>query len=142
MQSVDDYLHALRSERPLPPARLKALVAQFVQAHAGIESMQSKIWRGEQIILVQAFHHYRVSGEERAIRDIDRKAIQFYLTGKASLTEMTRAEFEALRLWLHMSSARWGGGDFEESISQELMECIQERQRDAARPAPVDSLVS
>jgi len=113
--------------------RLKAFVARFVEAHASIESMQSKIWRGDQIILVQAFHHFRVESEERAIRDIDRKAIQFYLTGKASLTEMTRAEFEALRLWLHLSSRRWDGGDFEEAVSKELLWLIQERQREAGR---------
>ena len=147
MQAVDDYLHALRAERPLPPARLKLLVAQFVEAHAGIESMQSKIWRGEQIILVQAFHHYRVEGEEYAIKDVDRHAVHFYLTGKASSTELTRAEFEALRLWLHLSSARWDGGDFEEAVSKEFLWLILERQKEASKlqsesPLPDSLLLS
>lgn len=147
MKSVDDYLYALKFERPLPPARLKALVAMFVEAQAGIESMQSRIWRGDQIILVQAFHHYRVEGEEYAIRDVDRHAVQFYLTGKVSLTEMTRDEFEALRLWLHLSSARWDGWDFEEAVSKELLWLIKERQIEAGQlqmesPLPDSLLLS
>jgi len=141
MKSVDDYLHAIRIERPLPPERLKALVARFVEAHADIASMQSKIWRGDQIILVQAFHHYRVEGEDYAIRDVDRRAIQFYLIGRGSSVNLTRAQYEALRLWLHLSSRRWdGGGDFEDAVSKEFLWLIRERQNEAAQR--VDSLAS
>jgi len=143
MKTVDDYLYALKFERPLQPSRLKSLIAEFVKAHAWLASMQSRIERREQVLLAIAFQNFRVAGPDRhAILDGDRHAVQFYLTGKFSLTEMTRAEFEALRLWLHLSSARFGGGDFEEAVSQELQECIEARQHDAARPAPVDSLVS
>jgi len=134
MKAVDDYLYALKFERPISPARLKALVSQFVKAHAWLASMQSTIQRREQVCLVVAFHHFRVEGDWRVdISDVDRHAIQFFLTGKFSLTEMTRAEFEALRLWLHLSSRRWDGGDFEDSVSKELLWLIQERQREAGQ---------